>query len=161
MTEKELYKKALDTWGIYAQTLVFHEEMAEVFNILLTTRDYENTNIIEELADAIIMTEQMMISFDIDRKECLKQMAFIYKANVLHSYISGLNEVYSNTNILMSHFCRNRCSLEHLAESLNRLLELLLLIGAHLCSSDDLQAAKNLKLTRLAGMLGETYEAGE
>ncbi len=161
MTEKELYRKALDTWGIYAQTLVFHEEMAEVFNILLTTRDYAKTNLIEELADAIIMTEQMMLNFNIEHVDCSDQIAFAFKTNILHSYISGLNEAYSDTNIFMSHFCRGRCPLEGLAVLLNRLLTLLKLVASVICTPEDIQKAKDEKLTRLAGMLGETYEGGE
>lgn len=63
MTEKEIYLKALNTWGAQAQTLMLMEEMAELQKELCKhARGNDNrVAIAEEIADVLIVLEQMML----------------------------------------------------------------------------------------------------
>lgn len=75
MSEKELYRLALSKYGTEAQTLMVFEEMAELQKELCkhargaTNRDH----IAEEIADVLIMLDQMMILH-----EC-EDLVFQYK----------------------------------------------------------------------------------
>ena len=66
MTEKEIYKQALEKWGPLAQTNIMFEEMAELQKELCKNgRGKDNrSHIAEEIADVLIMLEQMMILHD-------------------------------------------------------------------------------------------------
>lgn len=63
---KDLYKKAIQTWGAQAQTLMFFEEMAELQKELCkNARGKDNrAEIAGEIADVQIMLEQMMMLHD-------------------------------------------------------------------------------------------------
>lgn len=66
MSEKEIYIQALKTWGPSAQTNMMFEEMAELQKELCKNgRGKDNrSDIAEEIADVLIMLEQMMILHD-------------------------------------------------------------------------------------------------
>lgn len=63
MSDKELYRLALETWGPDAQTVMVFEEMSELQKELCKhARGKDNQDhIAEEIADVLIMLEQMMI----------------------------------------------------------------------------------------------------
>lgn len=63
MSDKELYQLALKTWGYDAQTVMVFEEMSELQKELCKhARGKDNQDhIAEEIADVLIMLEQMMI----------------------------------------------------------------------------------------------------
>lgn len=67
--DRELYKKTMDEWGIQIQGIVFMEECAEatqamskVLRDIHVDRGYilHTNNLIEEIADVIIMAEQIL-----------------------------------------------------------------------------------------------------
>lgn len=64
---EELLRRALDTYGADAQTTMVFEEMAELQKELCKhTRGSDNkAHIAEEIADCLIMLEQMQLLFDI------------------------------------------------------------------------------------------------
>lgn len=63
MSDKELYRLALETWGPDAQTVIVFEEMAELQKELCKNARGKNNqdHIAEEIADVLIMLDQMMI----------------------------------------------------------------------------------------------------
>ena len=65
-TAKELYRRAIDTYGPDAQTRMVMEEMAELQKELCkNSRGADNlASIAEEIADVEIMLEQMMVLHD-------------------------------------------------------------------------------------------------
>ena len=65
-TAKELYRRAIDTYGPDAQTRMVMEEMAELQKELCkNSRGADNLeSIAEEIADVEIMLEQMMVLHD-------------------------------------------------------------------------------------------------
>lgn len=76
MTEKQIYEQALETWGPSAQTNMMFEEMTELQKELCKNgRGKDNRDhIAEEIADVLIMLEQMMILHD------CKELVSAYKA---------------------------------------------------------------------------------
>ena len=66
LTAKELYRRAIDTYGPDAQTRMVMEEMAELQKELCkNSRGADNlASIAEEIADVEIMLEQMMVLHD-------------------------------------------------------------------------------------------------
>lgn len=66
MSDREIYEKALATWGAEAQTMMVFEEMAELQKELCKhARGKQNTAAIaEEIADVQIMLEQMVVLHD-------------------------------------------------------------------------------------------------
>lgn len=64
--EKQIYEQALEKWGPLAQTNMVFEEMAELQKELCKNgRGKDNrSDIAEEIADVLIMLEQMMILHD-------------------------------------------------------------------------------------------------
>lgn len=68
----EVYADAITKWGVEAQCIVAIEEMSEVIKALTKfIRDPDNIddylpNIIEEVADATIMLEQLRLIFGIN-----------------------------------------------------------------------------------------------
>lgn len=70
--EQRVYRRALNTWGYEAQTLMAFEEMSELQKELCkNARGRENREAIaEEIADVQIMLEQMMLLHD-----CAEQAA--------------------------------------------------------------------------------------
>ena len=64
-TKPEVYERALNQFGITAQTDMLIEEMAELTQALLHDRRGRTSNISEEIADVIIMLEQIILYFDI------------------------------------------------------------------------------------------------
>lgn len=66
MTNTELYRLALSTYGPEAQTLMVMEEMAELQKELCKhARGKDNQfAIAEEIADVLIMLDQMMVLHD-------------------------------------------------------------------------------------------------
>jgi len=68
MSEKEIYRQAIDKWGAEGQITMVFEEMAELQKELCKSlRGKENRiEIAEEMADVEIMLEQMKILFGIE-----------------------------------------------------------------------------------------------
>lgn len=66
MTEREIYKAAIEKWGPEAQTIMAFEEMAELQKELCkNARGKDNRgSIAEEIADVQIMLEQMITLHD-------------------------------------------------------------------------------------------------
>lgn len=69
--ENEIFKKALETYGMQAQITMVFEEMSELqkelCKFLRGKNDVETiANIAEEIADVEIMLDQMKLLFDID-----------------------------------------------------------------------------------------------
>lgn len=67
--ERTIYTQALSKWGAEAQTLMVMEEMSELQKELCKhARGAQNRGFIaEEIADVIIMLEQMMVLHDCDK----------------------------------------------------------------------------------------------
>jgi NTP pyrophosphatase (non-canonical NTP hydrolase) len=69
--QKQIMLKALNVYGVDAQDDIAIEEMAELTKAIIKNRRYRNfstlENLYEELADVLIMMEQMLISLDSDR----------------------------------------------------------------------------------------------
>lgn len=71
-----LYNAAIKKWGIFSQLYVAIEEMSEVIKALTKfMRDPKNIEaylpgIIEEVADATIMLEQIRLIFGINEQVC-------------------------------------------------------------------------------------------
>ena len=68
MKKEDLYKKALETWGIESQVFMVMEEVGEMLNALAKANRgrSKKEDIITELADVSIMMEQMAIYFGYD-----------------------------------------------------------------------------------------------
>lgn len=66
--KKEVYTKALETWGQEAQITMVFEEMAELQKELckMLRGNQVTGNIAEEIADVEIMLEQMKLLFEIE-----------------------------------------------------------------------------------------------
>ena len=152
MTKNELYKKAIDTFGIYSQTLVFHEEMAEALEIL---KGISTGNLAEEIADALIMVEQMAFNFGVTIDIDLRPYKIVNRKKILKE----LETSYLQVNQLMSHIIRKRatgCLFEH---GINCLWAMLMLTAVYANLEDSkLEEFKEQKLHRLAGMLGVEYD---
>lgn len=157
MTEKELYKKAIETWGIEAQRMVFHEELAELFCIL---KGFTKDNLTEELADAIIMTEQMMFNYHVNDDVELNCFA-IGEDMSDESIQEELESSYFQLNQTMSHYHRGRANFTCLYGDLRALWGWLMMLGIYNEKTlfEEVMAIRNSKLHRLAEMLGETFEA--
>ena len=69
MNNKTLYEDAIKHWGQELQIGMFHEEIAELIKAINKYRRSHNLldhlNIIKELADVKVMTEQIQVMFDI------------------------------------------------------------------------------------------------
>lgn len=67
---KEIYKKAITKYGLYAQIDMVFEEMSELQKELCKFKRGKSniSNIAEEIADVKIMLEQMALAFDIEDK---------------------------------------------------------------------------------------------
>lgn len=71
MNEKDLYQRALKTWGKEPQMLQAIEEMSELIKEILKNinRGKDNlTEIIEETADVEIMLGQLKVCYDIEQE---------------------------------------------------------------------------------------------
>ena len=88
MTEKQIYEQALKTWGPSAQTNMMFEEMAELQKELCKNgRGKDNRDhIAEEIADVLIMLEQMMILHDCE------ELVTAYKAAKLQRLEGRIKE---------------------------------------------------------------------
>ena len=69
MEAHEIYRKAIETYGVEAQTKMAIEEMAELTNALMKFDRGRNTmdDIIDEIADVTIMMNQLAIIYGKDR----------------------------------------------------------------------------------------------
>lgn len=67
---KELYRLALNTWGIYAQIDVAIEEMSELIKELVKYKRGKGVyeHMAEEIADVSIMLEQIVLAFNFDEQ---------------------------------------------------------------------------------------------
>lgn len=65
MNKLDLYRKAIESWGIEAQVFMVMEETGEMLNALAKANRGRSTKeeIITELADVSIMMEQMAVYF--------------------------------------------------------------------------------------------------
>ena len=80
MIEKEIYKMALDKWGLDLQLVMMIEECAELIHAICKYKRSWNIedvdNLLEELADVDIMINQMKEYFDwnIVKKQKLERL---------------------------------------------------------------------------------------
>lgn len=78
MTTEDTYRKAIETYGAYAQTVVAVEELSELQKELCKAirpgiGDPENRDhIAEEIADVYIILEQMEMLYDLDTVDLWK-----------------------------------------------------------------------------------------
>jgi NTP pyrophosphatase (non-canonical NTP hydrolase) len=65
MTQEEIYKEAIATYGVESQRKMAIEEMSELTNALMKFDRGRNTveDIVEEIADVIIMMNQLSIIY--------------------------------------------------------------------------------------------------
>ena len=63
MDEEQIYKDALNKWGVDAQCMIAIEECGELITALSHKYRGRNVNLIEEIADVKIMIEQLSIIF--------------------------------------------------------------------------------------------------
>lgn len=72
--KEELYKKALSKYGLSAQMTMVYEECSELINSLckFNRGRCSEEDVITEIADVMIMCEQMALCFGIDRVESEK-----------------------------------------------------------------------------------------
>lgn len=65
MTQEEIYKEAIATYGVESQRKMAIEEMSELTNALMKFERGRNTveDIVEEIADVIIMMNQLAIIY--------------------------------------------------------------------------------------------------
>lgn len=75
---KDLYKKAIEVFGEKEQTMVAAEEFAELTQIIMRAtrgnRKVKREEITTEIADALIMIEQLKLIFKISDKEVKEEM---------------------------------------------------------------------------------------
>ena len=66
--EEETLKQAIDLWGIDSQFRMLQEECAELIvatsHLLRNRSTSEMINVIEEIADVLIMIQQVVLHFD-------------------------------------------------------------------------------------------------
>jgi NTP pyrophosphatase (non-canonical NTP hydrolase) len=62
--EEELFKKAIETYGEDAQMIVAMEEMGELIQALSRYLVDKPSNVEEEIADVLIMLNQLKLLFD-------------------------------------------------------------------------------------------------
>lgn len=69
---KEIYEKALRTWGTQAQIMMALEEMSELTKELCKhfRESHNGAEIIDEVADVTIMMEQLRLIFGINEAVC-------------------------------------------------------------------------------------------
>ena len=72
MKQEELYKKAIQKWGLNSQLGMFYEELGELITALNKfTRDVNGCSlekVAEEIADVEIMIEQFQVMSSLKRK---------------------------------------------------------------------------------------------
>lgn len=71
-SHKDIYRRAVEKWGIVAQIHMCSEEMSELNKELMKIireglSDERKTALIDELADVTIMLEQMIFCFDVEK----------------------------------------------------------------------------------------------
>lgn len=76
--EYEVYSQALEKWGVKAQIGILFEEMAELQNALckMLRSRVSSYDVITEIADVQIMTEQMQVLFGIENVKEEKKRKF-------------------------------------------------------------------------------------
>lgn len=71
ITEKSIYEKALEKWGIETQILMCIEELSELIHALVKygrkINGSSKDKIAEEIADVELMIEQMKVAFNIQK----------------------------------------------------------------------------------------------
>lgn len=87
MTHEEIYKQAIETYGVESQTRMALEEMAELTNALMKLARGRVTipDVIEEIADVKIMMEQLSYIYGKDTV----QQQIDYKTNRLKFRMEG------------------------------------------------------------------------
>lgn len=73
MSEEDIYRLAISTWGCEEQTNMAIEEMAELIQAINKTRRYPDSakardNLAEEIADVAIVLEQLILIYDCSDK---------------------------------------------------------------------------------------------
>jgi len=94
--ELELYKQALSTWGIGSQLMMAIEEMSELTKEICKYERFQEKehnyreNIKEEIADVLIMIEQLKYIFKYTKEDIdlIKQK----KLNKLKNYLTKENK---------------------------------------------------------------------
>lgn len=96
MTHEEIYKQAVETYGVESQTRMAIEEMAELTNALMKLARGRVTipDVVEEIADVKIMMEQLAIIFG--QADVQEQVDF--KTNRLCLRLGG-NAIVKSTKV--------------------------------------------------------------
>lgn len=102
---EEVYQKAIKTYGLTTQVDMVFEEMSELQKELCKWKRGENTitNIAEEIADVIIMLEQMQLAFNIKKEvEIQKEFKIKRLKERLNIYIERRiqNRLYSSFKVI-------------------------------------------------------------
>lgn len=76
MTNENIYRKAIETYGAYGQTVVAVEELSELQKELCKAirngLEPDKDHLAEEMADVYIMLEQMEMLYDLDTVDLWK-----------------------------------------------------------------------------------------
>lgn len=103
-----LYKKAFDRWGVNAQVAVAGEELSELYRALSrmeTPERYSVGNLVEEMADAIIVCEQVMLIYEID--DLVEEQLDGWRAGEFKVWAVGLRRALGRLmSLLCDHFDR-------------------------------------------------------
>lgn len=97
----ELYKKALEQWGIHPQVRMTFEECSELMDTLSKAYRKRATkeDVITELADVSIIVEQMALLFGYEEYEEERERKLLKLQNKLeksnHEYVSQENNFES------------------------------------------------------------------
>jgi NTP pyrophosphatase (non-canonical NTP hydrolase) len=71
-SEKSIYERALEKWGLLAQVLMTVEELSELTQALLKhgrqINGVDKGKVAEEIADVELMIEQMKVAFKIHKE---------------------------------------------------------------------------------------------
>lgn len=151
----DLYRRAIDVQGVNTQVAVAGEELSELYRALsrLETPDrYSEENLVEELADATIVCEQLMLIYEVDDLVSAQLCHWIDSGVVTRS-VQFRRALARLMGLLCDHFDRGHVD----NRDLQRLLvEVYYSVGdfqGRAGLSDRVFDAMDLKLARLAVLL--------
>jgi len=154
MTEQELYAEAMAQFGFTAQMRVWNEETAELEEILNKWQEATPDETLGEIADAIIMTRQLIYFYSNTVSYGLAE-----RNNILSKF--DISRIINQVRMQISGFHRHRVMLYQLESSLRYLHSELMEYGQRFrkyASETDIQSTIDKKLHYLADMLGTRYE---
>jgi hypothetical protein len=91
-----IYEEAVQKWSMDSRKLIVIEELSELVQELCNRCFIEHSHILEEATDALIVLEQLIIAFDIDKKDLNKVEIYTYKVQISFFYlglIRAINEL--------------------------------------------------------------------